>query len=146
MWEPSKELVLASTSVALTHWISVSLDMPTSSSVYITSSPRAKDELLEAPHNLESRTVGVELARGWGLEMAARRRRSHRGEWEEEEASTGHDLPTETPELEIRGKRLHKHFLGMEHDARQHLDVPPEHSIDDGGQRTVRMALLYRAC
>jgi hypothetical protein len=79
--------------------------------------------------------------------MAARRRRSHRGEWEEEEAATRHDLPTaEMPELEIRGKRLHKHFLGMEHDARQHLDVPPEHSTDDGGECAVHPTLLYRAC
>jgi hypothetical protein len=79
--------------------------------------------------------------------MAARRRRSRRGEWEEEEAATGHDLPTaETPELEIKGKRQHKHFLGMEHDVRQHLDVPPEHSTNDGGKRTVHPALLYRAC
>jgi hypothetical protein len=54
-------------------------------------------------------------------------------------------MPTETLELEIRGRRLHKHFLGMEHDARQHLDVPPEHSTDDGGERAVRPALLYRA-
>jgi hypothetical protein len=49
----------------------------------------------------------------------------------EEEAVTRHDLLIETPELEIRVKRLHKHYLGMEHDARQHLDVPPEHSTDD---------------